>query len=259
MTTMCKDFRNDFLLWNKSIQRMEYCKDTNFIKYFWCRKDIPVDYEFLLAKRKAYYDINRWIYKPNYSICRDYRNPGRVDDTVCSSEDVVERAYNEWKLFVGNPVIESGPKRVPKPITKMEITLPTKTTKPLLSQKGIAKLTASKFLKPVAKETRLNLKRSNKEQDNFGFNISLPHNYFTLCFRNTIVLILYKLVLFYILIFYVFIDTNIYNVYNTFLFLLQMSPPCKFTDMKIFHERLSTYKSDWRSSKVADLSGFTRI
>jgi hypothetical protein len=65
----------------------------------------------------------------------------------------------------------------------MEVTLPTKTTKPLLSQKGISKLTASKLLKPVAKATRLNLKRGNKEQDNFGFNISLSHNCFTLSFE----------------------------------------------------------------------------
>lgn len=127
MTTLCKDFRNDFLLWNKKINRMEYCQDTSFIKRFWCRKDLPLpmSYEDLSERRLTYFDINRWIYKASYRICRDYKNPGRIDETVTSEVEQVHRAYEEWTLHPGNPIIdESIGKRIPKPTRKLEISAP---------------------------------------------------------------------------------------------------------------------------------------
>ena len=44
------------ILWNKSIQRTEYCKDANFIKYFWCRNDFPVDYDTIVHSLLSKYN-----------------------------------------------------------------------------------------------------------------------------------------------------------------------------------------------------------
>jgi len=42
LSTMCKDNRNDFLVYNKAVKDIEIWEGTERIKHYWCAPEVPI-------------------------------------------------------------------------------------------------------------------------------------------------------------------------------------------------------------------------
>jgi hypothetical protein len=94
MTTLCVTSRNDFLVYNTNLKKIEKWDSTELIRMFWCVPEKPIENISELYKlRLEFFDINSWIYDERRLVPRDIHNPSD------RSEDQQTVNYKEASLM----------------------------------------------------------------------------------------------------------------------------------------------------------------
>jgi hypothetical protein len=99
-TTLCKDFRNDFVVYDKIACRECIWEDNDLIKRFWCLPDHPVDLDKLKLERSKCISRHRWEYNPLRGYPRDCKNP-ETDVAGNASIALIADVEAKWKITRG--------------------------------------------------------------------------------------------------------------------------------------------------------------
>jgi hypothetical protein len=76
MTTLCITSRNDFLVYNVELKKIEKWDSTAIIRMYWCAPEKPIENILELYKlRLEFFDRQRWLYDDARLIPRDTHNP----------------------------------------------------------------------------------------------------------------------------------------------------------------------------------------
>jgi hypothetical protein len=100
MTTLCKDFRNDFVVYDTITKRVGIWEDYDIIKLFWCLPDYPVDLAELKQERRTCITRHRWEYDPLRGQPRDCKNP-ETDVAGSASKTLIAEVEAKWKMTRG--------------------------------------------------------------------------------------------------------------------------------------------------------------
>lgn len=105
MTTMCNEWRNDFLVYNTRNKTVQIWEGTDKLKFFWCNREVPIDRTAMEQFRSKFFDRYSWKYDHSRLIPRDTKNPSKLRDATYAetmkSPNTYQHAYDKWEVQRG--------------------------------------------------------------------------------------------------------------------------------------------------------------